>query len=240
MSPRIRVPSLKNPNILVRLAKTTDEIEAANRLVRTNYVEKGYWEPGEEENKYLRSPKRTVFVMMEGEKVRGTASILRDSEEGLPSDTFDAAAMSDLRRTGDKLAEVTALAIDKNLADQKTLVLFLFKYVIQYSFYYTDLDRFVVSCTPRHAAFYESIIRFNRVTQPARYQYVKVEAQLLTLNLVSAHQLLAEHYEAPENPNNFYRFFMVEEHPNLQFPPRQLMHRPRDVNWVEKAQQLHT
>lgn len=240
MSARIRVPSLKNPNILVRLAKTPDEIQAANRLVRINYVEKGYWEPGEEDNKYLRSPRRTIFVMLDGDEVVGTASILRDSEDGLPSDGFDTAAMEDLRRTGDKLAEVTALAIDKSLTDQKTLVLFLFKYVIQYSFYYTDLDRFVVSCTPRHAAFYESIIRFKRVNRPTRYDYVKVEAQLLTLNLVSAHQLLAEHYEAPENPNNFYRFFMVEEHPNLQFPPPQLMHRPRNVNWVARARQLHT
>lgn len=240
MPHRIRVPSLKNPNIQVRLAQTDEEIQAANRLVRTNYVEKGYWEPSEQDNQYLRSAQRTVFVMLDGNDVVGTASILRDSAAGLPSDRFDAAAMAALRQTGDKLAEVSALAIDKALADQKTLVLFLFKYVIQYSFYYTDLDRFVVSCTPRHAAFYESVIRFNRVTRPMRYEYVKVEAQLLTLNLVSAHQLLAEHYEAPENPNNFYRFFLVEEHPNLQFPPPQLMHRPRNVNWVAKARQLHT
>jgi len=238
MLSRIRVPALKNKNLIIRLAKDKKEVEEANWLVYRNYVAEGYWEEDIEafhNNKWLHSPYRKICVIVDSNKIIGTASIIQDSKEGLPSDTFQLEWMRYIRGTNDKLAEVSALAIDKSQR-QRNLVLFLIKFYMQYSFYYAGIDRLIKACRPPHADFYASILKFQKIGGIVHNDYAHCSAQLLSMHLIHGHKLLSKHYESgSRNKNNFYRFLLLEEHPNLIFPEKRLMRRSRQIDWVACA-----
>jgi hypothetical protein len=241
MVSRIKVPQVKNPNIVFRLAETEKEVEAANQLVCANYLDVGLWENEEEfrQNKFCQSDARVTFVMVEGSRVIGTVSVIKDTQNGLPADTFQPEAMRQLRRSGDRLAEISALAVEKSVDQPRALVLFLFKLMYQYSFYYLGIDRFIATTTPKHAVFYQLICGFHVLSAPADYYYVKLGVQLLTAHLVRDRLPLAEAYglqrELDAAERSFYHFLLVDDHPSLRFPNKKLMRRSRDIDWLAQA-----
>lgn len=235
----IRVPTLKNKNIVIRLAQDAREIDAANRLVCSNYIECGLWDDDApfRNNKHIHSPRRSTFVAIDGDQVIATASTICDSSEGLPADKFQLEIMATLRENGDRIAEVTAVAVDKAAEQQRSLILFLFKFLYQYNFYYAAMDRFVAIVTPKHAFFYESICCFEKLfSADTPYSYVKLKVELLTLPLLEAHKRFSERYETDTaDTKNFYRFLLVDNHPALQFPTNIPMPRLREFDWVRQA-----
>jgi hypothetical protein len=237
---RVIVPQLKNQNIRIRLAKNAAETQAANRLVCTNYIEEGYWDSDEpfQKNVHMHSLVRTVFVAEDKGHIFATASIIKDSRLRLPADKFQPEAIGRWRVPGSRLAEVSALAVDKRCEEGSALVLFLFKYVYQYSFYYASIDRFVVVPTMKHVSFYRRVCGFQELSNGGKYDYVKpsVRAQLLAADLFGLHRYFFDRYEAGSpNQDNFYRFLLVNDHPNLQFPDKRLLRRPREIDWLAQA-----
>ena len=238
----LKAPRLKDSNVIIRLARDKTEIAEANRLVCNNYIEEGYWDTDEpfRKNKHMHSETRTVFVAEKLGQIIGTASIVKDSRDGLPADKAYQSTLRRFRNQGERLAEVSSLAVDKNYSGQhKNLVIFLFKYLYQYSFYYAHLDRFVVAAVARHVPFYKSVYRFEQLTGETSNSYVKddVRLVLLTLPLLKAHKLYFEQYEASiaDIRESYYRFMLVDEHPNLQFPDKGQMLRRREIDWVAQA-----
>lgn len=224
-----RCPTLTNPNVAIRLARNADEIRRANRLVFRNYVDCGYWRNDESElarNEYLQLPTRHVMVVVDGREIIGTLSLILDSRLGIPADSFQAEAMAALRSDGAVLAEISAFAFAKEHPHQHTLLHFLMAFLARYSYYYAAVDRLVAVCTPRHARFYELYYGFRRMHTPARYDYVGVEAQMLTLELPQA--FAAAH--APEARRSrdeaFQRFLYRDEHALLKFPAPVRIDRP--------------
>jgi hypothetical protein len=238
MAGRVKVPKLSNPAIQIRLADDEQEIAAANEIIYASYVNKGYWQQERDflqQNRYLSSPFRDVFVVLDDGKVIGSASIIKDSQEGLPADLFQPEIMSDLRSTGDRIAEVSALAIQKSHAQSGELILFLLKFTYQYSFYYAGIDRFVAVTTPKHARFYEKICHFHRLTSTATYAYVNTDAQLLTVHLLEDRASFGEAYQPVTDmaiEENFYRFLLIDDHPCLRFPDPRRRKRPREAGWL--------
>lgn len=238
----LKAPRLKDPDVIVRLARNTAEIADANRLVCRNYIDEGYWDTDEpfRKNRHMHSDMRAVFVAAKKGRIIGTASIVKDSRDGLPADKAYQAELRRFRGNGERLAEVSSLAFDKEYSGQhKNLVIFLFKYLYQYSFYYAHLDRFIVTCVARHAPFYKSVYRFEQLTGETPNSYVKddVRLVLLTLPLLKAHKWYFEQYEVglDDIRDSYYRFMLVDEHPNLEFPDKALMQRPREIDWVAQA-----
>lgn len=229
-----RVPTLRNPNIHIRVASTRAERDAADRLVFHNYVAEGFWKPDIEvlsKNKNLNSPHRVPFVIVENDKIIGTASLIVDSAQGLPSDDFQPALVSQLRDTGDTLGEISCLAIDKAYSGRGRLIFFLIKYYLQYSFYYAGVDRLIKACKPEHAEFYANILKFDRIGPITFCDYARRPSQLLSMNLFNGHYTLQQCYgKKTAADSDLYRFLLVDEHPNLDFPtyrPR----RARDEDW---------
>ncbi len=238
----LKAPRLKDSNVIIRLARDKSEIAQANRLVCNNYIDEGYWDNDEpfRNNSHMHSGMRTVFVAEKMDRIIGTASIVKDSRDGLPADKTYQAALRKFRNQGERLAEVSSLAVDKEYSGQhKNLVIFLFKYLYQYSFYYAHLDRFIVAAVARHAPFYKTVYRFEQLTGETTNSYVKddVRLVLLTLPLLKAHKLYYEQYEASltDIRESYYRFMLVDEHPNLQFPDKGQMARRREIDWVAQA-----
>ncbi|MCK7513755.1 MAG: hypothetical protein MZV70_63565 [Desulfobacterales bacterium] len=165
MTSRYRVPKLASPDLTIRIADSPEEIEAANRLIYRNYVNL-YWPEDEEafrNNKYLHSPARHVCVAVESGTVIGTMSMMTDSPLALPSDSFRPDILRSFRMAGDRLAEITSFAVDQSVQHPLNLVMFLFKFFLQYSFYYANIDRLIASCRPRHADFYAKCMCFEKL-----------------------------------------------------------------------------
>lgn len=234
-----KVPKLTNPNIVVRTTNDSTEIEQANKLVFRNYVEAGFWENNEDrwrQNKYLHTPARHVFVMMDRDRLLGTMSIIVDSPEGLPSDSAQPALMQGLRAKGGKLAEVSAFAMDRSATRQRNLFFFLISYMFQFSFFYAEVDRLAVSCVSAHANFYESVLGFARMGGPVYYAYTRVMAFLLTLDIADQ-VLLANRYASNAMADNtLYHFLFSELQPAHHFPASLEIKRTRGTR--ETAQNL--
>ena len=239
MTPRYRVPKLANSDLIIRLAENSAEIDAANRLIYRNYVNL-YWPEDEDafrNNKYLNSPHRQVCVAVEAGRVVGTMSMITDSPLDLPSDSFRPEILRSFRMSGDHLAEITSFAVDHAVQHPMNLVMFLFKFFLQYSFYYANIDRLVASCRPRHAEFYAKCLCFEKLAPAAPHPYAgNVVCQFVALELLPAHVLLGARYpEDPEAGDNFYRFLLVDEHPNVRFPDTVTAQRSRLIDWAGLA-----
>lgn len=244
MSSYLRVPKLTNPNIIIRLTQSDEEIKAANWLVYRNYIDNLYWPEDEEafqRNPYLNSPARHVFVAVDSGRVIGTMGVIKDSPMRLPSDTYSPDILRRYRENNERIGEITSFAVDQSVHHPMNLILFLFKFSLQYSFYYLNLDRLIANCVPKHADFYEKVLCSEKLTTPRAYSYVNnIESQLIALSLLQAHLQLSLRYPVRDGTGeNFYRFLYLDEHPNVQLPDKRLMRRSRKINWVSIAQQQH-
>jgi len=242
MIARIRVPRQLDSGIVVRPAESESEIAAANMLVFRNYVAEGYWDDDIEKltnNIWLHSPFRDVFIATHNSDIVATVSIVRDSGAGLPSDRFQPTWLDHFRRCGNRLAEVSALAIEKNRVELKNLSLFLMKYYMQHAFYYTEVDRLVKACRPKHADFYADILRFEKVGEIVPNDYARRPSQLLSIDMIDAHRVLSDYYASDGmGQRNFYHFLLVDKHPSTRFPKR-TAYRSRLCDWAAYARLRH-
>lgn len=236
MRAHFKTPILSRSDIVVRLAANKDEVQKANKLVFQNYVEDGFWEDDETRlrtNKFLHSPFRTIFVLLEGGRLIGTMSIIEDSDDGLPSDGTQTPLLNSLRNKGGLIAEVSAFAMDRSQSSRRRLFLMLVSYMMQYSFYHVGVDRLVASCKPDHAAFYETVLCFSKESDLTYYEYSHASGYLISLNLVEAHQILARKYpQDPADKQSFYRFLLCDPQPCQEYPAVPLK-RSRGENWAE-------
>jgi hypothetical protein len=217
---RVRIPRLANSGIVIRLAQSPEEIKAADQLVYRTYVNL-YWPDDVEafhRNRYLSSPARHVGVAIDAGRVIATMSMVEDSPIGLPSDAFRPELLRRFRLAKGRLGEMTCFAADRSLRHPMNVVMLLFKFFFQYSFYYAGIDRVVASCRTRHADFYEKHLGFEKLMPAAPHPYAgNVVCQFVTLDLLAVHVRLRCHY-GEDAKDHLHRFFMVDEHPNVRLP----------------------
>lgn len=227
----MKIPTLRDSRVVVRVCTDPDEIARANWLVYENYVADGFWENDKtqlETNRFLHSKHRTVFVVEDRGDILGTMSIIRDSAEGLPSDGTQHQLVQMLRRRSGPIAEVSAFAMDRSKTSTRRLMLFLISYMHQYAFYYAGIDRLVASCKPEHADFYEHSIGWSKVSDLTYYDYSHACGYLISLDLLDAHRILADKYPPNAQGESFYHFLLRDPHPVHRFAPAAIMARPRD------------
>jgi len=150
----------------VALALTREDLDAASRLVHGCYLRRGYVKPsadGRHVNAYLAMPSTAVFVARAGGAVVATVSLITDSALRLPCDALWGADLAAFRATGRRLAEVSALAVSEEwrgpgLAMMRSLV----RAIGVYGRDIARLDALCIAVHPRHAPFYEGLLRFRR------------------------------------------------------------------------------
>jgi hypothetical protein len=161
---------VRHPAIEVALALTRDELDAASRLVHACYLRRGYVKPsadGRHVNAYLAMPSTAVFVARAGGAVVATVALITDSALRLPCDALWGADLAAFRATGRRLAEVSALAVSEawrgpGLAMLRSLV----RAIGVYGRDIARLDALCIAVHPRHAPFYEGLLRFRRFGAP--------------------------------------------------------------------------
>jgi hypothetical protein len=163
-------PRLRKPSIDVALAVTRGQLDAASRLVHRCYLRRGYVKPsaeGRHVNPHLAMSSTAVFVARADGAIVATVSLIADSARRLPSDALWGADLAAFRATGRRLAEVSALAVSE--AWRGTGLHMLRSLVRAVGVYGRDiarLDALCIAVHPRHAPFYEALLRFRRFGEP--------------------------------------------------------------------------
>jgi hypothetical protein len=148
------------------VATTTDELDGAFRLVHDRYVARGYMRrhpSGRRIGLHHALPTTRVFVCRSDRQVIGTVSLVLDSLLELPCDALYRAELAPLRAAGRRVAEVSALAVDERWRSAGLEVpMTLVHLVVAYASRIVQVDDLCITVHPRHARFYERVLRFER------------------------------------------------------------------------------
>ncbi|MBC7466166.1 MAG: GNAT family N-acetyltransferase [Bdellovibrio sp.] len=164
-------------NFTVEIARTETDLEKAYSVLHDSYVTAKLMTPDQSGlrcNLYTFLPHTTVIVAKYKGEIVGTVSLIRDSIWGLPSDKDYQKENKRLRLDGNKLVEVSALAVSKNFRNSGNAVsLLLMKYLYNYAFHFLNSNCLVCTVHPRAEDFYKALWHFDRNGDVVSYQFVQ-------------------------------------------------------------------
>jgi hypothetical protein len=156
----------------VAQAMTTADLDAAFTLLHDRYVERGYIEPhpsGRRMTVHHALPDTRVFVARCQARVVGTVSLIPDSLFGMPCDDLYPAEVAAMRSRGRRLAEVSALAIDRRWRSAGPAIIRSLIQLVAVHGSRAPVDDLCVTVHPRHARFYELRLAFEPFGPPRLY-----------------------------------------------------------------------
>ena len=154
-----------------RVARSRDELEKAYLLVYNEYLKRNY--VCESSSKLRLSmhnalPTTTTFIAVLENEIFSTATVVADSELGLPMDETYHEELTQLRNQKKRLCEVTMLASNTTLFNEgvsmmlnskKMFLIFnLFKLVFDYAIQYLKLDCICITINPKHSITYDFLL----------------------------------------------------------------------------------
>ena len=188
----------------IRLADSASHQEAASLLIRKMYAWRGY---AVEPNAPAPASRITLFAECRGVVV-GTMGLCLDGEVGLPADENFREQINVLRAQGRRLCEPSRLAIDagmtKRVFASMIHVSYLYAHVLNG---YTD---YIIEVNPRHVAFYQRMLGFERVGPVRPCSRVGAPAVLLRVPLSHMGEQIRACGGRPElqtDERSFYPFF---------------------------------
>ena len=164
----------------VRPASSLDELKAAFHLVHKRYVAKGLVEPPSEHEEHLQVsiynavPQTVTFVGVLRGTVIATATLVADSDAGLPMDKLYRRELQELRNRGRQLTEVTMLADRRRSNAWRTIpMLFLvLKRLFDRVHLQLEADDACITVHPDHADFYKNYLLFEELGPEKPYPSV--------------------------------------------------------------------
>lgn len=171
----------------VSLASSYRELCGAFSLVHDRYVDFGYMKPHKSAMRYgplqLLPFSRTFVSKCKG-RVVGTASVVLDSDAGLPSDSLFNLKYAQLRKAGRRIAEGTLFACSAKVGPRGQLLnLALLRSVFRWCIAH-HVDSICVAVNPKHLFFYTRMLGFVELSNHGRCSYVNgAAAHLLHFDL---------------------------------------------------------
>jgi hypothetical protein len=167
-----------NNQIVYKLAASQHEREAAFRLVydayrRLDLVPQNRFRMRVTAHHLL--PTTDVFVASRHGRVIGTLTLVGDGELGLPMEDVYGVEIARSRSQGDRLGEATSLALRRGEFRRLYPV---FIRLTQLMFCYSQrrgMSQVVIAVHPRHARFYQRIMKFQVIGVQRPYPLVRHE-----------------------------------------------------------------
>ncbi len=208
-----------------KLAETREELEACFRLLHDAYVDAGFMVPdpsGLRVTLYHALPTTSTLLAAYRGEVIGTLSLIRESVLGFPMQKVF--TIDEIRQTGGRVAEVSALAVDRRFRSASGRIVFpLMKFMYEYAIKHFDTRHLVIAVNPGHIEFYENILCFKRIGQlpVAHYDFVNgAPAVGAHLDLVRAEIMFRKIYGNYPSDRNLHGYFTGMELPNIVFPEK--------------------
>ena len=201
------IAAINVDNLRVDVARSREEVEAAQGLVHRRYRWRGY------ETSELANPSpaadapaaasREVTIVAAGEGgMIGTCTLGFDGPGGLRADASYGDVIGAARAAGRRVGEITRLAIDS--ADSKAVLASLFNLAFVAGKAIDDVTDVYVEVNPRHVLFYTRVLGFSvagdekiceRVGAPSVLLHVEMDALAGRLEALSQRLLADARYE---------------------------------------------
>lgn len=221
----VKVPDEIPTNLVFKIAETKEELESALVMLHDAYVDIGLLGKPDPSRirvtPYHALPSTTTIVGKVGDEVVATMTIVKDSPMGLALDTY--ADLTELRKGGDRIAEISALAIKPGYRGK--LLLHLMKFMYEICVNYLGINHIVCTLTKRtkNHELYESILFFT----PFREQKQVISHSLnnnsliaMHLNLDTAYISFEKHYSGRSKKKDLFQFFTKSMLECNRFPER--------------------
>ena len=209
----------------LKIADTQDELEACFRILHDAYVAAGFMQPdpsGLRVTIYHALPTTTTLCAKWDGQVVGTISIIREGVFGFPlQSVFN---LGQVRSKTGKIAEISALAIDRRFRATGGRVLFpLMKFMYGYCRQYFDTRHIVIAVNPNKIEMYESLLFFERLQARVvdNYDFANgAPAVGATLDLLHAPEVFRQAYGHKRARKNLFRYFVETRLANIRVPSR--------------------
>lgn len=201
----------------LRAAQTWADLEEAYCLVHRAFRAEGLPETGPAKiriNPFSRLPDARTFTVARENRLIGVLTVLPDSALGLPSDELYHSELKALRDSGEKLCEVSGLAVeseDKRLARVARLLLFRTAY--RYALRAFQAGDICVLAPKHHEKYYRRLFMFQRLGEPRIYSLGgdPCPAVGLRLDVERAPGYFKAAYGGRKGTKNLYEFFVKRE-----------------------------
>lgn len=212
-----------DPQITLQIATTTEDLQQAYSLLHDCYVGINIMQAqpsGLRCNLFSFLPNTTALVAKKNGVVIGTVSLIRDSSLGLPSDKEFLTQNNFCRKQGQKLVEVSALAVRADFRDANhSISLLLMKYLYNFTKNYFHADQLVAIVHPRAEDFYRALWQFKRNGPVVHYNSLnKALGVHLTLDLSDSHMAKVLADFPSKNPRKNLALFCIQADSRFQYP----------------------
>ena len=214
-----------DPNFVIKVADTQEELEEAYRLLHNCYVDLRLMHKHASIlrcNVYSFLPETTTLIAKYKGEVVGSVTLIKDSPVGLPSDQEYKSENDRYRAEGFSLVEVSALAVRKDFrARNHGASVLLMKYIINYVKDYMTCTMMVCTVHPRAEDFYKSLFDFKRNGRVIKYKFVEgALAVHLGMDMRQPHlNYLLALYGTTEIQRNWFLFIFNQDE-RFQYPYR--------------------
>ena len=221
----IKIDDTELDGLELSIATSQEDLSEAFRLVHENYVRSGFMKPhasGMRITKYHTLPSTTTIVAKIRGKVVGTASLVRNGIFGSAIESiFD---LSEYRKQGGRIAEVSSLSVSRDFSGQHGKLLFpLLNYLYQYSVRSFGVDYLAIAVNPSWWDFYEYILRFKRLKSEVVSNYSFVNGAPAVggiLDLRTSQDVYRRAYGHLPKNRNLHEFLCERILPGARFPKR--------------------
>lgn len=217
----ISLDSTPDPDLVIKIAETKEELEGAFQVLYRAYLEMGYCEETESKMRltiHHALPTTAVIIAKYKDKVVGTLSLVRDNNLNLPCEKDW--NIEFLRTHHRRVAEITSLAVDREFRRAKKGNIFfpLLKFMYEFATDYFGTRILSIVVHPKELDFYEGLFFFRPIDKKILQDYYGAPAIALYLDLVEAKNRYRKVYGKKPHHKNIYRYFTEVKSPCLVMP----------------------
>lgn len=161
------VESSKTKEFTIKIANTLQEREAVFHLGYQVYLEKGFIKPNPQEwliQPYDFDSETIILIVQDQEKnLVGSVTLVFDGDSRLPAEKIYGKELNNLKKSGEKLVELSRLIVNPQYRNAKEVLILLFNYLGIYSYHIKNYRSLIVQVNPRHKNYYKGLLNFDEV-----------------------------------------------------------------------------
>ena len=191
-----------SPEFSITISRLAASLTEAASLINRRYSWRGYGGA----HKLSNGANATTFVARRNDQLFGTLTLCADSDHGLNVDETFPDDMAFFRhKRNSTLCELTKFAVDYERDTLKVLAS-LFHFIFLYGTENAVGTDLLIEINPRHVAFYEKMLGFQRVGGLKTNRAVDAPSQLMWLSVSEIPEWI-ESGRHKENRRSLYNYF---------------------------------
>lgn len=207
----------------IKIANTLAEREAVYNLGYKVYLEKGFVnENGSEwliQNYDANSDTVILIVQDKFKNIVGSVTLVFDGSSKLPAEKIYAEELNGLRKSGNKMVELSRLVINPDYRNSKEILVLLFNYLAIYIYHVKAYNSITIQVNPRHKNYYKMLLGFKEVGVEKPCPHVQnAPAVLLFLSATLYRAELkrcADTQNSEKKDRSLYPYFIKSEQESL-------------------------